>query len=441
VIGDYVALVGAALGGTVLAAFLSCVPALHIYNVAGLLIVLAVRFEGRVPGEVLALFMLGLVVGYAVLNTIPSIFFGAPDDSTIFIVMPGQKYLMQQRGFEASVLTGVGALGGLLVLLLLAPFAPKVFPTVRAVVGPHLHWILGGVSLFMLMSEWPKGSDRGSTGLAKFLDAWRSLGAGLLTFLLSGILGFVLFYSNLVPVEMAFQNLLPAFVGLFAIPWVLQNMLSRVQIPRQTVGRSVDLSLAMVARGVGAGALGGLFAAFFPVVTGGIGGFLAGHATAQRDDRLFIVSQGASKLVYYVGGFVLFFVPGLHLTRGGMASMLSVLYTPRTPAIYWVAIGATLLSGALAFILLLWLSRGAIWLVSRVDYRWISAGTLVVLVGVVLGFTGWGGLLVAVAATGIGLLPVLWGSRRMNCMGVLLVPLTLSLVGLGPVVAGWLGLV
>ena len=439
-IGDYVALVGAALGGTVLAAFLSCVPALHIYNVAGLLIVLAVRFEGVVPGEVLALFMLGLVVGYAVLNTIPSIFFGAPDDSTIFVVMPGQKYLMQQRGFEASVLTGVGALGGLVVLLLLAPFAPRVFPIVRAVVGPHLHWILGGVSLFMLMSEWPKGSDRGSTGLAKFLDAWRSLGAGLLTFLLSGILGFVLFYSNLVPVEMAFQNLLPAFVGLFAIPWVLQNMLSRVQIPRQTVGRSVDLSPAMVARGVGAGALGGLFAAFFPAVTGGIGGFLAGHATAQRDDRLFIVSQGASKLVYYVGGFVLFFVPGLHLTRGGMASMLSVLYTPHTPEIYWVAIGATLLSGALAFGLLLWLSRGAIWLVSRVETRWISAGTLAVLVGVVLGFTGWGGLLVATVATGIGLLPVLWGSRRMNCMGVLLVPLTLSLVGLGPVVAGWLGL-
>jgi putative membrane protein len=441
VIGDYVALVGAALGGTVLAAFLSCVPALHIYNVAGLLIVLAARFEGVVPGEVLALFMLGLVVGYAVLNTIPSIFFGAPDDSTIFVVMPGQKYLMQKRGFEASVLTGVGALGGLVVLLLLAPFAPRVFPIVRAVVGPHLHWILGGVSLFMLMSEWPKGSDRGSTGLAKFLDAWRSLGAGLLTFVLSGILGFVLFYSNLVPVEMAFQNLLPAFVGLFAIPWVLQNMLSRVRIPRQTVGRSVDLSPAMVARGVGAGALGGLFAAFFPAVTGGIGGFLAGHATAQRDDRLFIVSQGASKLVYYVGGFVLFFVPGLHLTRGGMASMLSVLYTPHTPEIYWVAIGATLLSGALAFVLLLWLSRGAIWLVSRVETRWISAGTLAVLVGVVLGFTGWGGLLVAVAATGIGLLPVLWGSRRMNCMGVLLVPLTLSLVGLGPVVAGWLGLV
>jgi putative membrane protein len=438
---DYVGLLGAALAGTVLSSLLACLPALHIYNIAGLLILLAPRIEEMLPGDMLAMFMLGLVIGYAVVNTIPSIFFGAPDESTLFVVLPGQRYLMQQRGFEASVLTGVGGLGGLLVLLLLAPIMPRVFPVVRVVVGPHLHWILGAIIVFMLMSEWPKGSDRGRTGLAKFLDAWRSLGAGILTFLLSGLLGMVLLYSNLVPTERAFQNLLPAFVGLFAIPWVLQNLLSQVQVPAQHAAGSVDLSPGLIARGVGAGALGGLFAAFFPVVTGGIGGFLAGHATAQRDDRLFIVSQGASKLIYYVGGFLLFFVPGLHLTRGGMAGMLSILYTPHTPATFWLVIAATLICGALAFGLLLGLSRAALRLVTRLDYRWVSAGTLVLLIGVVVAMTGWGGLLISVVATAIGLLPVMWGARRMNCMGVLLLPLTLQMAGLGTTVAGWLGLI
>jgi putative membrane protein len=438
---DYVGLLGAALAGTVLSSLLACLPALHIYNVAGLLILLAPRLEGLLPGDMLALFMLGLVIGYAVVNTIPSIFFGAPDESTLFVVLPGQRYLMQQRGFEASVLTGVGGLGGLLVLLLLAPVMPRLFPVVRVVVGPHLHWILGAIIVFMLMSEWPKGSDRGRTGLAKFLDAWSSLGAGLLTFLLSGLLGMVLLYSNLVPAERAFQNLLPAFVGLFAVPWVLQNLLSQAQVPAQHAAGSVYLTPGLIARGVGAGALGGLFAAFFPVVTGGIGGFLAGHATAQRDDRLFILSQGASKLIYYVGGFLLFFVPGLHLTRGGMAGMLSILYTPHTPATFWLVIAATLICGALAFGLLLGLSRVALRLVTRLDYRWVSAGTLGLLVGVVFAMTGWGGLLISVVATAIGLLPVMWGARRMNCMGVLLLPLTLQMAGLGTTVAGWLGLI
>jgi putative membrane protein len=387
------------------------------------------------------MFLLGLVVGYAVLNTIPSIFFGAPDDSTVFIVLPGQRYLMQQKGFEASVLAGVGALGGLLVLLILAPVLPKTLPLVRTVIGPHLHWILGAIIVFMLMSEWPRGSDRGRIGLTRFLDAWQSLGVGILTFLLSGLLGFALFYGSLVPVEMVFQNMMPAFIGLFAIPWVLQNLISQTQVPYQHVPASVDLSVWLFARGVGAGVLGGLFAAFFPAVTAGIGGFLAGHATAQRDDRLFILSQGASKLVYYAGGFILFFVPGLQLIRGGMAWMLSVFYAPRTSEIYWVAIASMLICGSLAFLLLLWLSRGAIRLVVHVDYRWISVVTLVLLIGVVLAFTGWGGLLIATVATGIGLLPVMWGSRRVNCMGVLLLPLTLRLAGLGVPVADWLGLI
>jgi putative membrane protein len=348
---------------------------------------------------------------------------------------------MQQRGFEAAVLAGVGGLGGLAVLLLLAPILPRVLPVVRDIVGPHLHWILGAILVYMVLSEWPKGSDRGHSGLAKFLDAWRSLAVGLLTLLLSGLLGLVLFYSNLIPAERAFQNLMPAFVGLFAVPWVVQNLLSLTQVPAQHVSRSVDLSPGLIVRGVGAGALGGLFAAFFPVVTAGIGGFLAGQATAQRDDRLFIVSQGTSKLVYYVGALLFFFVPGLHLIRGGMAGMLSVLYRPDAPETYWVAIGATLVCGALAFGLLLWLSRAAGWLVGRVAYRWISAGTLALLIGMVAALTGWGGLLITVIATAIGLLPVMWGARRTNCMGVLLLPLTLQMAGLGTTVASWLGLI
>jgi putative membrane protein len=195
-----------------------------------------------------------------------------------------------------------------------------------------------------------------------------------------------------------------------------------------------------VARGVAAGAMGGLFAAFFPVVTGGIGGFLAGHATAQRDDRLFIVSQGASKAVYYAGGLLLFFVPGLHLTRGGMAWMLSTIYSAYTPATYFWATAAVVLAGGVSFFLLLGLARGIIALLARLHYRTVSLVTLGTLLVIVTGLTGWSGLLICAVATGIGLIPILWGSRRMNCMGVLLLPITLNMLGVGDTIAGWLGL-
>jgi putative membrane protein len=292
----------------------------------------------------------------------------------------------------------------------------------------------------MLISEWPKGSDRAPAGIARWWDGWRSLTAGLLTFLLSGVLGFMLLYRSLVPVTVAYQNLLPAFVGLFAVPWILQNILSRVELPEQHMAQTIDCTPGLILRGTFAGTLGGLFAAFFPVVTGGLGGFIAGHATAQRDDRLFIISQGASKVVYYVGAFLFFFVPGLHLTRGGMAWMLSSLWSSHTPRTYYLAVAAVVLSGALSFFMLLLMTRLTIKLIDRVHYRWISLGTLIVLLAIVVGMTGWGGLLICTVATGIGLIPVLWGSRRMNCMGVLLLPIALNMAGAGSVIAGWLGL-
>lgn len=430
-----------ALSGALAASVLACVPALHVYNVVGLLLALNVKVGSLVGPEALSALMLGLITGYAMLNAIPSIFLSVPEESTIFVILPGQKYLRQQRGWEASLLTGVGGLGGVGVLVLLTPLASAWGPPAHAILQPHLHWILPSITLFMLMSEWPKGTDRATTRWGRLAEAWGSLIAGLSTFVLAGLLGFILTYREIVPLERAYQNLMPAFVGLFALPWLLNNLRSRAVIPPQQLTSSVDADAPTLVRGVLTGSLGGLFAAFFPVVTGGIGGLIAGHATAQRDDRAFLISQGASKVVYYVGGLLLFFVPGLHLTRGGMAWMLSSVYTPCTPDAFYRAMAAVLLSGVLSFLLLLPLTRIMMRLVERVNYRWLSAAMLALLLAMVTLTTGPGGLLVAAVATGIGMIPVLWGARRMNCMGVLLLPLAVNMAGWGGTVARWLGLI
>jgi len=436
----YATLLLYAVGGAVLSSFLACIPALHIYNVAGLLLLLGAGSSEILSPEATAMLFLGLVTGYAVVNTVSSVFFSAPDESTLFIVMPGQKYLLQRRGYQAIVLAGLGSLGGVAVLAILAPFAPRILPPVRSILQPHVPWILTAIIAYMLMSEWPKGTGPVPTAWGRLARAWTSLAAGLITFLLSGLLGLILMYRSLVPVTMAYQGLLPAFIGLFATPWIVQNMVAKVEIPPQHVSTSIDVTAGQILWGVAAGAMGGLFAAFFPVVTGGIGGFLAGHATAQRDDRLFIISQGASKVIYYAGGILLFFVPGLHLTRGGMAWMLSTLYSSHAPATYLSAAAAIVLAGGISFFLLLGLARGIIALLDHLHYRTVSLATLVVLLTIVIGMTGPGGLLVCVVATGIGLIPLLWGCRRMNCMGVLLLPITLNMLGAGNSVAGWLGL-
>jgi putative membrane protein len=436
---------GSAVVGAVLSCFLSILPALHAYNVLGAMVLGLYALASRgmeVPAELYLPFMAGMIVGWSMLNTIPSVLLGAPDESAMFTVLPGQKYLMYGRGYEGTMITGVGGLAGIYVLVfLVGPFAPKFLPAIQGVLRYHMHWILWVVIAFILMSEWPKGGNWGPAGWKKFFDAWRSLGAGLLTFFLSGFLGFILIYRSPVNVEMAFQNIMPAFVGLFGIPWCLLNIISGAQVPKQYVGDSLDIDADVVLRSAGAGALGGGFAAFFPVITGGIGGLLAGHATAQRDERVFIMSQGVSKLIYYVGAFLLLFVPGLGVTRGGAAWMMKQLYMPRTYYDYYMILGSIAIAGATAFLIMSPLTRWTIRFIERANYRNASVLALGIILALVYLMTGWGGLAVMIVAAGIGLIPVLFGSRRLNCLGVLLLPIACNMAGFGEGVARWLRLI
>lgn len=432
-----------AVTGTLVSTLVGCLPALHVYNVAMLLIVFHEHVSQTSFGSdpcILMPFLMGLIVGWAMLNTVPAVFLGAPDESAMLMVFPTQKYLMQGRGYEATMLTGLGALGGAICLILIAPLLPTLLPIARNVLSPHLFWLLALIIAYMVMSEFPRGGDRGPTRLARFWDAWKSLLAGILTLLLAGWLGFILMRRAPVGVTFEFSKIMPAFVGLFGIPWVLQNIASGTEIPQQFRPRFIDATPFIAFRGITAGFLGGFFAAFFPIVTGGIGGLLAGHATAQNDERAFIISQGSSKFVYYVGAFVLFFVPAANLARGGLGHMIRTLYIPRTTGEFLMILGAMAIASALAFLMLGLIARFIIWLIQRINYRYLSWLTLFIMLVLVLTMTGWGGLLITVVSTAIGLIPVVFHARRSHCMGVLLLPITIEMAGYGPQLARLLGL-
>ena len=208
----------------------------------------------------------------------------------------------------------------------------------------------------------------------------------------------------------------------------------------QYTGDSLGINGDVILRSAVAGGLGGGFAAFFPVVTGGVGGLLAGHATAQRDERVFMMSQGVSKMIYYTGALLFFFAPGLHLTRGGGAWLLKGWITPQGWGDYFLVIGCIGVSGAFSFLLLSPLSRAMLWVIEWVDYRSLSTIALLVVIGMVYAVTGWAGVCVMVVGAGIGLIPLLFGSRRLNGLGILLLPMACNMSGVGMAVAGFMGL-
>ncbi len=432
--------VPAAMAGALLGSLLACVPGLHVYNALALAVALLARHALPVPPAFAVPFVCGMIAAYSLLNTLPSILAAAPDESAFFTVLPGQKLLAQGRGYEACLLTALGGMGALLALVfLIGPWAPRWLPVVRHVFRPHGHWILWSVVAFMLLSEWPKPMGMRPTGWRARARAWRSPGFGLLTFLLSGWLGFIAIYRSPVPAAMAFQNLMPAFAGLFTLPWLIMNLVSRVRMPRQSV-RTDAVPWHSVLTGAGAGLLGGGFAAFFPVVTAGVGGLLAGHATSLRDDRAFLVSQGAAKTMYMAGAMLLLFAPGVGLVRGGAAWMTQSLVAAGTQREYGMALAALAIGGATALLLFGPLARLWIVLLQRLGVRRLSWGSLAMVVGLVFALTGGGGLILMLTGLGIGLIPVLFGARRMNGLGVVMLPIACIMSGHGPTVARWLGL-
>jgi putative membrane protein len=429
------------LAGTCIAATLSLIPSLHIFNVAAFIVLIVMNTGGLIPYEALPVFMMSMIMAYSVLISVPALFLGAPDESAIWMVLPGQKYMMQGKGYEAAVLSGIGALGAMVVLGLMTPISFKIFPIIRRLFVPHMFWVLTLICAYIILSEWPKATLRPKTKLGRFIDGWKSCSAGILTFILAGALGIIIFNKTVIPLNRAFQSTVAPFVGLFAVPWVLTNIMSKNEIPPQHLSDTVDVDSTLAARGIISGSMGGAFAALFPIVTGGIGGLLAGAALPQRDDRVFIISQGASKTLYYVGAFLLLFVPALKLRRGGMAWILSPIYVPRTISEYVLALAAIAISGGLSFFFLLYYSQLIIKVITRINYRLVSVVTLFILFGMVYAMVGPWGVFIMIPAAGIGLIPVLFHSRRLNCMAVLLVPMILNMTKLGPEIIKFLGLV
>jgi putative membrane protein len=424
-----------ALGGGIVA----CLPGFHVYSVLGLgFLCLSAPVQGF-ASDLTLVGVTAAVTAWVIVSAIPAILLSAPDESAVFAVLPGQRYLLQGRGLEAIQLTALGSAGALVILAPLGGLLAPVLPTLHRILGPHYHWILWVVITFMLLSEWPQGRTAGLSTGRRLWSGLRNVAAGLATFLLAGLLGLILFIRSPLPLASAAQGLMPAFAGLFAVPWLLLNIVSRVRIPPQRRSSGAMPDLPSLLHGWAAGLLGGAFAAFIPVVSGGVGSLLAGHALSTRNERTFLVGQGACRAVYYTGGLLLLFLPGGGVARGGAAAMLRGVHTVR-PGDMTLALAAAGIAAALA----LWgigpLTRLTLRLLERHGCRRVSLAALALLAALVAGAGGPAGLAVAAVATGIGLLPALFGARRLNALGVVLLPMACAMSGGMPLVTRLLGL-
>ena len=120
--------------------------------------------------------------------------------------------------------------------------------------------------------------------------------------------------------------------------------------------------------------------------------------------------------------------------------MLHSTVSAGSPHLYWLAGAAALIGGAVALLLLNYCTTITIVIAQRVGYQKLSIGAAAGIVALVALFSGWAGMGVMFIATAIGLLPILYGTRRMNALGIILLPIACSMSGLAPAITRILGL-
>jgi len=389
---------GFVCGGIALGTVSGLVPGLHANTFALLLAGFAPAIPA--PSLYVGAAMLAAGVTHTFLDVVPALALGVPDPAMAPTALPGHRLVLQGRGREAIRLS---ALGSALAVGFAVPLAVpltlamgRVYPTIIA----HLTLVLGALCVLLVLTE---RTLRARVGAA--------LAVGT-----SGVLGLLTLdmpAGGLVP---AGNMLAPLFAGLFGAP-ILIEALSGEGVPEQddptvTTTRRFVLAVAAV------GTLSGAVVGYLPGISAAIAAAGALAVLPQQGPRAFIVATSGVNTANTV--FALFALVSLGSPRTGV---LVAVDRTGVPLNLPVLLSSVAIAAAAAFLLVLALGDRYLAAVGSVDNVALSLAVLGLLCALVVVFAGLTGLGVFVVATAVGLLPARFGSRRMTCMGVLLVPL------------------
>jgi putative membrane protein len=371
-------------------------------------------------------------LAHAIHQYIPSTFVGAPNEETALSVLPAHKLLLAGQGYKAISLAVLGSTGGFLICLAL-------FIPLRFILGPPLDvykaiqgimvWILLGIVAIMITTEKRRIPEIKSN---KKIAAAAGMLFAFLVFLISGIFGLLIF--NLTPqspVGLPAPVLFPAFVGLFGLPTLLTSLVTQPVIPAQDLQ---PLTLNPIEKkatvfSVITGSFAGIFVSLIPGLTTATGTIIAMNARARASTEQTIVTLSA------VSSAASFFVVIVLFLTLRARSGITIAVTTLLPAEPWSSLSMPpllayllmflVLSGCVSYFTALYAGRWFAKNFSRIPYIPLVVSTIVFILVLIVLFTGLVGCLITVVATCIGFLPLTWGVRRSQCMGVLLLPIIL----------------
>lgn len=434
------------------------VPGLHVNNLAAVVVACSTSVAAffamlggsagdGVPTLMVACFLVSALVSHMFSEAIVSTYLGMPSGDTIS-VLPAHRLAKSGLGRSAVRISAQGSLFGVVVgAVLLGPVCLALGPPVGAYspLKTIMGFVVAILSAVLISLE---GIGRpGPTRRILLATAF---------FLLSGLIGLIVLDTNYfaaaipdlpwMPDGFVSRSslLLPMFAGLFGVPTVLLSLDSG-QVAgdggRAVTDRETDVSVSAGPRDLAFSSIGGLLVGWIPGMTSGSSATVCSsgmkevsseggsHEDAARFIWLYSVISSCGAVLSVGALFT------IARARSGIMQAVDFFFGGSIERISGVHSLEPLLALLLAMALSAVVSYYAMFALSgrvleRLRHvlcsRAAAFASLTFVVLLVLLLTGTRGGLILVASASLGLLPPSLGLRRINLMGCLLLPISIT---------------
>jgi putative membrane protein len=381
--------------GVVAGIFTGLIPGIHINLVSVLVLGMGAFLLKYFNVYSLIVFIIAMSITHSFLDSIPSIFLGAPDSAQALGVLPGHRYLLKGKGLEALKLTLIGSLGSIVLSCLLfipiLPFIHSVYPLIKDYIG----YILIFVVLFMLLRE-------------------KRIIFGIFVFLLSGLFGLLVFNFNI-------QNpLFPMLSGIFGISTLIISIKDKNKIPEQKDSKEINIKFNDSAKAISSGQFSGMLTAIFPGLGSAQAAIIAMQIANKLKENGFLVLIGAINTANFTMSLATLYV--LNKARNGSVVVISKMVESFGIKEIIVFLCVGLIAASLSVYIAIKIGKVFANLISKVNYKFVVMSIISLIFILSLILTGPFGVFILVIGSAIGIIPALSGISRTHAMGCLLLP-------------------
>lgn len=405
--------------GVICGAITGLIPGIHVNTVGVFVFTLSTSLLTILSPEFLGVLLLSMSISHALLEFIPSMFLGIPEEGTVLSVLPGHHLLLQGRGREAVRLVALGGFGAIIVTILSLPLFIVILPPLYTLLKPYIWILLVSVIIYMFI--------RLNRDLNSFM--W-----SVALFILSGLMGWSMLNS---PISSS-SSLLCMFTGLFGVSTMIYSLSQRSVVPSQNRYHHLWLDKDIY-RGIFAGGMAGSILGFLPGMGPAQGSLLAQEISGGGDGRDnedgFLVAMSGVNVSDALFSLIAIYLIGN--PRSGIAVYVEKIIQAFNVNHLVLFIFVSLTAVSLSLILCLKLGDMVCEHIQKLDYKKLSLTVIIFMSCIVVLFTLIEHanilfmLLAYLTAIALGLLPHYLGLNKSNLMGVLIIPAIVIYAGLG----------